>query len=129
MADNAFIGFKTNDKLIFGSRSFLSEDGVSAVFDKKLEMPKDFVLSVRIKNITEFLNQVEENNFDLKLPENEEYAFMLVSEKISLVVMPIYFYGDKGVEQFRAKFGIQAPLPKKAENDTQATDSEQSEVA
>lgn len=118
MADKAFIGFKTDNKLIFGSQSILEEtDGVSAVLDKNLEMPKDFVLSVRIKHITDFLNQVEENNFDLKLPEKEKCAFMLVSEKINLVLLNRVF-NDKDLEQFRAKFNIQAPK-KDDENDMQ----------
>lgn len=118
------INFRLDGKVIYQSLCF-DNDGVRAEFDKALPLRDNFVLGVNADYLNDFLSEVDENQFTLKLNE-ESTTFIAQSNEFFECIAPILnFLTKEDVEKFGFLHQDKNLLPKEAdEQEVQETPSD-----
>ena len=126
-SDKFALNLRLDGKMIYRSCNFVGSTSVVAEFDKALPLNDNFLLVSRIKYVQEFLKNVSESEFTLKLSE-ENTAFLFVSKEFSEVIMSSIIH----LEQPQIdEYGLSRRTPPKPEEqaETEAETTEKVDTA
>ena len=113
-SDKVAINFRLYGKVIYQSLA-VGNDGVRAEFDKNLPLRDNFLLGVTVDYLNDFLSEVDENQFTLKLNEESTTFIAQSNEFFECIVPLLQFYSKEEVEKFGFLRQDKNLLPKEAD--------------